>query len=503
MEHREITIILCCPYRGFYPVIPGDVQRVNRAHARLAHGIVSVVFLQTRAPFHCPGVELPRVIEQVACLPVLVRRVHPRLRQVVERQREVRPVGSHAIQQFFNECLVLVTGCYQPDLLPHSVKPVILVQFPVGMQCGLGGLNPGIRAFGQQWHKRFGQACQVPQADRRLIVVGIAPVAVNRTVDLVVCIVVHERTGAVIDGLAGNRHVVGVHYPVDEAKLHPLRDQCGLPVNDCFQQGKVRVCMVAACRVVVFDDVVGESGDGRQVAARGKELECADAHEAGCEAGDHPAGQQLLPGDFLASGDSGQGARGRYAQFCHGLTDQVFAQDRAQRGTAVTVARETGLAGTFQVDVTQRTVRGFNLPQQQCTAIAQLRVEVAELVAGIGHGHGLGTVWHDVTRVNGRTVVCGKAGVCQPKFITQCVVENNQFRIRDRHRRGPGVEVLAKPDVPVVEGCRFQSFAHSLGRLTYCLPFPVPGKRSPDRVIDPGNRGQIREVQGEGWSVEA
>jgi hypothetical protein len=37
-----------------------------------------------------------------------------------------------------------------------------------------------------------------------------------------------------------------------------------------------------------------------------------------------------------------------------------------------------------------------------------------------------------------------------------------------------------------------------LGRLTYCLPFPVPGKRSPDRVIVMGNRGRPRESTGGG-----
>src|SRR5580692_4893875 len=71
----------------------------------------------------------------------------------------------------------------------------------------------------------LGEARQVPERNAGLVPVGIAPVAVDGTEHRGWIVRLHEGAWAVVDGLAGNRHVVSVHYAMDEAEKHPLRDE--------------------------------------------------------------------------------------------------------------------------------------------------------------------------------------------------------------------------------------------------------------------------------------
>ena len=43
---------------------------------------------------------------------------------------------------------------------------------------------------------------------------------------------IHESTGAVINGFTGKGHVVGIHNPVDKAHSHPVGDQTGLLLDN-------------------------------------------------------------------------------------------------------------------------------------------------------------------------------------------------------------------------------------------------------------------------------
>ena len=155
---------------------------------------------------------------------------------------------------------------------------------------------------------------------------------------------------------------------------------------------------------MLFDDVIGQPCDGGQVVSRRKKLEGADTHEASGGAGDDAAGQEFLPGDLFTRRHGGQCARGRHAEFCHGLADQVFTQYRPQCGAPVTAARQGRAPGPFQVDVMVNAVRSGNLAQQEGAAIPQLRNEVSELMAGIGHGQGLGTLGDTIAGKDGRAL---------------------------------------------------------------------------------------------------
>ena len=84
--------------------------------------------------------------------------------------------------------------------------------------------------------QRLGEARQVPLRHHRLVAVGVAPTAVDGAEDGGRVEGVHERARPVVDRLAGDRHVVGVHHAVDEPHEHPLRDQRGLRLDDAAEQ---------------------------------------------------------------------------------------------------------------------------------------------------------------------------------------------------------------------------------------------------------------------------
>ena len=80
---------------------------------------------------------------------------------------------------------------------------------------------------------------QVPLSDVWLVAVGVAPRVVDRAEHRCRVVVLHERTGAVVDALAGDRHVVGVHDAVDESTQHPLRQERRLRVDDRLEEGEI------------------------------------------------------------------------------------------------------------------------------------------------------------------------------------------------------------------------------------------------------------------------
>src|SRR3546814_9176446 len=59
---------------------------------------------------------------------------------------------------------------------------------------------------------------------------------VDRAEDRLWGVFVQERAGTVVDGLAGDRGVVGVHHAVDEADPQPAGDQLDLGRDHRFEQ---------------------------------------------------------------------------------------------------------------------------------------------------------------------------------------------------------------------------------------------------------------------------
>lgn len=162
----------------------------------------------------------------------------------------------------------------------------------------------------------------------------------------------HERAGAVVDGLAGEGAVVGVHDAVDEAETHPMRDELGLGGDDAFEEGEGGVGCVGCFGVVAVDGVVREGAEGIVVFAGSEVLEGSDAEVAGGDAGEDAAHDvAFLAIDCFTRGNGGKGAGGGDSEGVHRFADEVFAQDRAEGGFAVALTGEGSAAGAFQLNV--------------------------------------------------------------------------------------------------------------------------------------------------------
>ena len=67
----------------------------------------------------------------------------------------------------------------------------------------------------------------------------------------------------------------------------------------------------------------------------------------------------------------------------HRLGDEVLAEHGAERAAAVATAGKDGGSGAFGVEIA-----AVDLTEQQGAPVAELRGELAELVAGVAHGDG-------------------------------------------------------------------------------------------------------------------
>ena len=197
---------------------------------------------------------------------------------------------------------------------------------------------------------------------------------------------VHEGAGTVIDGLAADRHIVGVHHAVDETEAQPLRDQRRLPRDHRIQQCAIGIFGLRRIRVVPRDDVIGEDLHALHILAGGEILERADADMALRHAHHDGAGQRLFAHGDLTGRHGGECTRRGNAQRCHRLADDIFAQHRSQRRASVAAPREGRRSCAFQLNVVANADRGPSLRPARSRAVTQLRHEIAELMPGIGSG---------------------------------------------------------------------------------------------------------------------
>ena len=185
------------------------------------------------------------------------------------------------------------------------------------------------------------QSRHVPDRDVGLVAVGIAALLVDAGEDAAHVEIIHEGAGTIVDRLAADSAVVGVHDAVDEAEGHPLRDEICLGHAD----GAEQVHRASRIRVVAVDRVVGESAQVVDLATMGKDLERAHAQVAGGCAGEDCTGQHpLFAQDVFACGHSSEGAGGGDAEGVHRLGDHIFAQNWAKPCAAIAATRIGGAA---------------------------------------------------------------------------------------------------------------------------------------------------------------
>ena len=206
------------------------------------------------------------------------------------------------------------------------------------------------------------------------------------------------------------------------------------------------------------NDVVGEMADAIHITANREELKGADADMARRHAGQYRAGQRRFTPDRLAGRDNGEGSGRRDAERRHRLADDVFAQDRPERGTAVAIPGKRRGTGALELDVAADAVGVDKLAQKNCASVTELRHEMPELVAGISHGEWLASLGHRLpARIATPSGVASCTGI-EPEMPGERFVQPHQTGRSDRGGRKPRKKSVGQTRVAVIEGKNVSCF---------------------------------------------
>ena len=247
--------------------------------------------------------------------------------------------------------------------------------------------------------KSFGEAGEVPLGDAGLVLISVAALLIDVAEFPGGIKVVHESAGTVVNGFAGEAHVVGVHDSVDEAHAHPLRNEFRLAGDDLLKKSEGTGSPGIVATIGVFDQGL----QALKITACGKELRGANAEMRTGDAGKDASFFGSLAEDQLPAGNGGEGAGGGDAHRVHCFRDKIFAEDGTKSGAAIALAGKGGRSGPFELNVL-----AADLAEQDGAAVTELRREAAELVAGVGHCERFGSFGNGITRKDGETFFAAK-----------------------------------------------------------------------------------------------
>ena len=297
------------------------------------------------------------------------------------------------------------------------------------------GLGDG-RGFviGQQRQKRFCQPRQVPLRDRRLIAIGVAAVLVDGAEDGRRMIGVHEGARAVVDGFSRDRHIVRVHDPMNETDVEPSRDEARLAGDDAFQQRAIGAWGVPCFGVVAGDHVIGQLPHAFGIAPCREELERSHTDMARSHTRENGARDRRVAPHHLAGRHSGKGTGRRHTQSGHRFAHEIFAQDGTERRPPIAAPGKGRRPRALQLDVTALSAPIDDFTQKDCAAVAELRHEVSELMAGIGHRERLASLRHAIACEDGDAVRRRKEIGIESEFLRDAILS----RMREGAATGVG-----------------------------------------------------------------
>ena len=431
-------------------MIARDEGGVAPPHGGAARGPVTGLGGEAGAPADRPIVVGGGIDEQVAhgCVGGRVRRG---VAQPPEEGREIDPVGREPVEQVLHQDAVVGALGREPELAAHAghVGGVEARRETRERLVGLG--HPGVGIVVEQRQQAFGEPGEVPLRDRGLVRVGVAALPVDGAEHGGGIVGVQERAGAVIDGFARDRHVVGVHDAVHEADAQPLRHERRLPRHHALQEGAIGALGFRGRRVVPVNRVVGQVAERRRVLPGREELESADADVARGHASQHRAGELGVAPHGLARGRGRERPGGGDAERRHGLADQVLAQHGAERRAAVAAARVRRAARALELDIAPAARAVHDLAQQDGPAVAELGHELAELVARVGGRERLGAFGHAPARQHIDALGRRERVRVEPEFRRQRAVESHEPGRGRVGRHHAGVEGSRKSRVAVVK----------------------------------------------------
>ena len=189
--------------------------------------------------------------------------------------------------------------------------------------------------FMQQREQRLCESGQIPLGDRGLVCVSVTSVLIDGAELRGGIIGVHESTGAVIDRLSAQRHVVRIHYAMDEADVHPLGNQTRLTFDDGVKQREIRMLGRRQLWIMPLNGIIGERLQSHLILMRRRPFESAHPNMAGRHARQHCARQRRLPIHQLTRRHHRETSRGGNAERVHGFTDEILPQHGSQCGPAI------------------------------------------------------------------------------------------------------------------------------------------------------------------------
>ena len=295
-----------------------------------------------------------------------------------------------------------------------GVEPVVVVPDPrrPGLVPGwLDSFDVGVDLLrAEQRIERLRQPRHVPGDDVGLVAKGVAALPVDGGKARCAVETLGERARAVVDGLAGQRHVVGVHHPVDETQSHPVRHQVELAAGDGAQH------LLGIGEARGGDDLLRQL-----LRLRRRVLHRAHAQVALGHAHHNAARDRAVLADHgAAGGQHRQRPGGGHVDRVHERGDEVLAQHRPDRAHPVRArARKRGQAGALELDLMSGGVA-----EQQGAAVAKQWHELAELVRRVRHGVAAGSAGEEleaIVRLEPRDI--------ESELLCKRLVERDKLRV--------------------------------------------------------------------------
>ncbi len=208
---------------------------------------------------------------------------------------------------------------------------------------------------------------------------------------------------------------------MDEADTHPLHDHACCSRRNLAEPSDVdvpvdRVVVGNQFREVGSDREIGELAKLVDLSPRRKDLEVAETNEAGGHPTHH--GPQLrcrvaviehVAHDLVTGEHEAEGASRRHSEVMHGLAAQELANARSQHRHAVGGSRERCGTRPLQLEGEMIARRRLDFAERDCSSVAELSGPVAELMAAVDHGEGVGACGRPCTAEGGDEVVTGRS----------------------------------------------------------------------------------------------
>src|SRR5215212_9038780 len=176
-ERSKVVPFHCSLYHRLHAMVARDKGWIDGSHGSLAACTLLRLKSQPLPPAGVPGVISKRIDEEVSDGLVSLGSSGS-IAQPPEGQGEVSLVLSHRLQEIPGECQVFLSLRLQSELAP---EPRLIGRLKLSRERfeRRARFSHGLLlVLGHEWEKRLGQPRQIPEADPRLVAIGVAALPV-------------------------------------------------------------------------------------------------------------------------------------------------------------------------------------------------------------------------------------------------------------------------------------------------------------------------------------